>query len=80
MQYMFLRARSFTGTGLQNWNVGKVGNLFGMFWLATSFREDISGWEIGSATQMIYMLNSASMFNYDMCYWGDKTSSSLAGS
>lgn len=77
---MFLRASSFTGTGLQNWNVGSVEDLFGTFWYASSFNEDISQWDVSSATQLIYVANSASGFGgHDLCYWGSKLDLSLAG-
>lgn len=79
MSTMFLRARSFSGSGLQSWNVSQVGNFFATFWYASNFNEDLSQWDVGSVTQMIYMLRAASAFSHDLCYWGDKTSESLTG-
>ena len=41
----------------------------GMFWGATSFNQDISGWDVSNVTDMIGMFNGATSFNQDLSGW-----------
>ena len=40
-----------------------------MFNRATSFNQDISGWNVGSVMNMFQMFNSATAFNQDISGW-----------
>ena len=42
--FMFTRAISFSGKGIEDWDVSKVWNLFGMFNGASAFRRDLCAW------------------------------------
>jgi surface protein len=59
---MFGQASSFEGTGLGNWNVGKVEDFSLMFWLATAFNEDLSLWDVSNVQSMNSMFAQASIF------------------
>lgn len=40
-----------------------------MFWGATGFNGDISGWDVSNVTNMIGMFNGATSFNQDLSGW-----------
>ena len=40
-----------------------------MFYLSTSFNQDIGNWDVSNVTQMVNMFNSASSFNQDISSW-----------
>lgn len=43
----------------------------GLFYQAESFNQDISGWDISSATAADGMFYGARSFNQDLCAWAD---------
>ena len=40
-----------------------------MFFTATVFNQDISGWNVSRVTDMSYMFSSATVFNQDISGW-----------
>jgi hypothetical protein len=69
MNSMFSEAWFFEGTGLGNWNVGKVEDFSYMFLGASSFQGTISKWDTSSAETMEYILSVASSFNDNLALW-----------
>lgn len=74
MSFMFLFAESFTGTGMESWDVSSAQSLFGLVHGAASFNEDISDWDVSAATDFTAMLQGATSFNADLCAWASKIS------
>lgn len=60
--YMFADAKSFTGTGLDSWDVGDAGSMISMFQNATLFDADLSKWVVLNVTNMAYMFGRTSQF------------------
>ena len=56
----FNGAAAFTGTGLGNWDVGKVTRMWRLFESASVFNENISSWNTSSATGLGAMVGFAS--------------------
>ena len=50
-------------------NLSNVTSTSGMFWDASSFDGDLSGWNVSSVTEMLYMFSRASSFNGDISGW-----------
>jgi surface protein len=48
---------------------GSVTNLFGLFRDASSFNQDIGGWDVGNVTNMCWMFTRAASFNQDIGGW-----------
>jgi len=67
--------RCFQGTpettidGLSEWNTSDVTNMFGIFFDATNFNQDIGSWDTSSVTDMISMFENASNFNQNIGSW-----------
>ena len=51
------------------WDVGKVTNMSGMFYKATSFNNDIGDWNVANVKNMNQMFNKATSFNQDINSW-----------
>ena len=62
MEEMFREASSFNSDSISNWNTSSVTNMFGMFFRATSFNQDLF-WDTSSVTNMGYMFSRAASFN-----------------
>ena len=56
---------------LKTWDVSNVTTMFGLFWHAKDFNQDISNWDVSSVTSegMFDMFNSAYSFNQDISSW-----------
>ena len=62
MAFMFDGASSFTGQGINNWDVSSVADFQDAFKSATSFNPSLSGWVVASATNMNFMFYAATSF------------------
>ena len=49
---MFRQASAFTGGGLNTWDTSSAQRMNGMFWDASSFNADLSGWDTADVTVM----------------------------
>jgi len=58
---MFNLASSFTGTGLDTWDVSNADSLATMFADATSFDADLSGWDISNVKDMFLMADGTGL-------------------
>jgi Mycoplasma protein of unknown function, DUF285 len=69
MHGMFAGANQFVGTGLENWDVGRVSDFSHMFMNADSFVGNLSLWDTSSATTMETMFAHALNFNGELTKW-----------
>jgi len=81
---MFKNATAFNNGGnALTWIVGtgtfNLKDMEGMFFNATSFNQDISTWNMGSALYMIDMFNGATSFNQDIGSWNTTTVELMQG-
>ena len=62
---------SWNDPQLKTWDVSNVTTMFGLFWHAKDFNQDISNWDVSSVTSegMFDMFNSAYSFNQDISSW-----------
>ena len=56
-----------------------VDNMRGMFWLASSFNGDLSGWNVSSVRNMANMFNGASSFNGSLSGWNVSSVTDMGG-
>ena len=56
-----------------------VANMRGMFWLASSFNGDLSGWNVSSVRNMANMFNGASSFNGSLSGWNVSSVTDMGG-
>ena len=54
---------------IENWDVGAIDNMQGLFYAASAFNQDISAWNTASVTNMARMFNYAAAFNQDISAW-----------
>ncbi|MFT5359735.1 MAG: surface protein, partial [Candidatus Paceibacteria bacterium] len=54
-------------------DLSSVTNLDSMFFQATSFNQDISGWDVSNVTSMLQMFYGATSFNQPLNAWGADT-------
>ncbi|MFA5586842.1 MAG: BspA family leucine-rich repeat surface protein [Saccharofermentanales bacterium] len=69
MAYAFYGCSNFDSTAIDSPNLSNVTNMSGMFGYATSFNQDISGWDVGNVTNMGSMFEGATSFNQDISGW-----------
>jgi len=58
---MFNLATSFTGTGVDGWDVSNADSLTVMFADASAFNQDLSGWDVSNVTDMFLMADGAGL-------------------
>ena len=54
---------------IENWDVGNVTNMSGMFFEKSNFNGNISSWNVGNVTNMNNMFSEATNFNQDLNEW-----------
>ena len=54
---------------LSKWNVSRVVDMTGMFWMTHAFNSDLSAWDVSRCTNMSAMFNSAQSFTSDISQW-----------
>ena len=69
LYYMFDSASSFTGAGLENWNVATVKDMVGTFRNTAVFNGDVSGWTTTSALDLSLMFELAVSFDKNLAAW-----------
>ena len=68
MSHMFTNCSSFTGIGLENWNVSSVANFWAMFQSTNITDVDLSNWDVSGASKLASMFIRTS-FNSDISNW-----------
>lgn len=66
---MFSSCPFFAGTGVEDWNTGRVITFQGMFNGATIFNGDVSGWDVGHCSAFRNMFRKTNLFNCDLSGW-----------
>jgi len=56
-------------TGLDDWDVSNVTDMYEMFSLASAFNQDISAWNVANVTDMNHMFYHATAFNQNIGIW-----------
>lgn len=64
----FAGAASFTGKGLENWNMTGAINTNMMFMRAEKFNADVSSWDMQHVKDMRNMMRHATSFNQKVCW------------
>jgi surface protein len=54
---------------LSRWNTSTVTNISHMFYLSTSFDQDISTWDVSNVEDMLYMFSCATDFHRNLSTW-----------
>ena len=52
--------------------------MYEMFYDASDFNQNISGWDVSRVSDMWQMFAGATAFNQDLCAWGEHLASSAA--
>ena len=55
--------------GLEDWDVSKVTNMYGMFYNCKNFNSDLSNWDVSSVGNMYGMFCGCINFNSDLSKW-----------
>jgi surface protein len=53
----------------RRWNVARVANLYGTFYAAKTFNQNIRGWNVASVVNLVYTFGEASAFNKNIARW-----------
>jgi surface protein len=69
LNYAFYSAGNLTSVPTSLPTLSSITNMSNMFFLATIFNQDISGWDVSSVTDMTNMFNSATAFNQNLSNW-----------
>ena len=69
MNVAFYGCTNLTLTATDAPDLSGASNLGFMFYGASSFNGDLSGWDTSNVTSMAYMFNNASLFNGDISSW-----------
>ncbi len=80
LENMFRGCLNFEGhANMNNWNVGNITNMYGMFLHAEKFNQDISNWNVGNVTNMEDMFQHAKIFNRDISSWNVDNVTNMSG-
>ena len=69
MSYLLSSTFQSFNTDLSCWDVSKVTNMFGMFYLAKAFNNDLSSWNVSSVTKMSVSKWSLEHHLYNCLYY-----------
>jgi surface protein len=69
MSHAFFQCSNLVSVPCSSCGIEAVTNMGGMFWHASSFDQDISGWDTSKVSNMSEMFYSASSFNQDLSGW-----------
>ena len=69
MENAFMGSTNLIGNAIDTPDLSGVTNMSGMFWVASSFNQDISAWNTSSVTNMRDMFSTAVLFNQDISTW-----------
>ena len=69
LQYTFSGCSSLTTPDFSSWDVSSVTNMSYMFYLATSFNQNIGAWNVSNVTNMSLMFRDATSFDQDIGSW-----------
>ena len=69
MQNAFAGATNLVGQASDTPDLSRVTDMFGMFFNATAFNQDIGDWDVSSVTSMQGMFQEATAFNQDIGDW-----------
>ena len=69
LQYTFSGCSSLTTPDFSSWDVSSVTNMSYMFYLATSFNQNIGAWNMSNVTNMSLMFRDATSFDQDIGSW-----------
>ena len=69
MSYMFSICISFTGKGLENWNVSKTIWMNLIFYKCKNLNCDFSNWDVSNCVSFSNMFNECGIFDCDLSNW-----------
>lgn len=70
LHYMFANCSNLVSVfRIEDWDVGHVENMVGMFRYAANFNGNLSKWNVGKVTNMSIMFEGAHAFNGDISRW-----------
>jgi surface protein len=79
MYYGFFGCNNLTGfSATDKPDLSNVTDMYSMFYGATSFNQDISGWDVSNVTNMSNMFNDATSFNGDVSSWNVSNVTSMS--
>lgn len=66
---MFVRAYSYTGVGVENWDVSGTMNIAYFAYIASSFNGNIENWDVSQKTSLLYFAYNAASLNRSLHNW-----------
>ena len=78
LSFSFRNTGKATITGLNSWDVSNVTSMYGMFYDAAAFNQDLSSWNVGNVTTMNSMFYNAPAFNQNIGGWNVSNVTNMA--